>query len=137
MHVFLSPEWIEAARAIRHEYADRVPEPEIPLRANVLVKDAPFQEPEIRGYVDTTDGTILLELGELDEPELTVTLEYTTARALFVTQDMNVVMEAFFAGRILVTGDVSRILSLTPPTDPVQLALANEIATRLDAITAG
>ncbi len=133
---FLSPEWIDAAREIRAEYRDRVPEPEIPMRANVVVREMPFGQNELRGYVDTSDGSIMLEIGELDDPELTVALDYATAQALFVTQDMGKLMEAFMGGKILVTGDVSKILTLSPPTDPEQIALANEIAARVSAITA-
>ena len=39
-------------------------------------------------------------------------------------------------GKILITGDVSRILSLTPPTDAEQVQLASEVGARLAAITA-
>jgi hypothetical protein len=135
-HPFLSPEWIEAARAIRADFADRIPDPDVPLRANVRINDAPFDDPEIEGYLDTSDGTVLLELGALDDPELTVSTDYATARALFVARDPGKIMEAFMLGKVLITGDVTRILSLTPPTDPEQLALGNEVASRLAAITA-
>ncbi|MGI9606931.1 MAG: hypothetical protein ACR2P0_12400 [Acidimicrobiales bacterium] len=137
VHEFLSGEWIDAARGIRAEYADRIPDPEIPMRANVIVRETPFETGQVEGFIDTSDGSIMLELGELEDPELTVTLDYDTARALFVTQDVTKVMEAFMTGRILVTGDVARILGLTPPSDPDQIALVGEIAERLDAITAG
>ncbi len=132
---FLSPEWIVAARAIRADYADKLPDPDVPLRANVIIKETPFESGEIEGYIDSSDGSILLELGQLDEPELTVTTDYGTAQALFVSQDMSKIMESFMMGKILVTGDVSRMLSLTPPTDPEQIALGNEVAARLAAIT--
>lgn len=133
---FLSPEWIDAAREIRAEFAGQIPDPEMPLRANVVIKDAPFDEPEIEGYVDTSDGSILLELGHLDDPELTVSTDYDTARALFVEQDPAKIMESFMMGKILVTGDVARILTLSPPTSPDRRELANEVASRLAAITA-
>lgn len=135
-HPFLSPEWIEAARAIRADFADRIPDPDEPLRANVRIKDAPFDDPDIEGYLDTSDGTVLLELGALDDPQLTVSTDYATARSLFVARDPGKIMEAFMLGKVLITGDVTRILSLTPPTDPEQLALGNEVASRLAAITA-
>jgi len=133
--VFLSAEWVEAARAIRGDYVGQVPSSELSMKANVIVKDSPFAEPEVRGYIDTTAGTLAIEMGELDDAELTITIDYPTAQALFVKQDLSAVMEAFFRGQILVTGDVSRILSLSPPTDPDQLTLAAEISKRLDAIT--
>lgn len=133
---FLSTEWIDAARLIRADFADRLVDPDVPLRANVIIKDTPFEDGQILGYIDSSDGSILLEVGQLDDPELTVTTDYLTAQALFVSQDMGKIMESFMTGKILITGDVSRILSLTPPTDPDQVQLANEVAARLAAITA-
>jgi hypothetical protein len=136
-HAFLSPGWIEAARGIRAEVEGRVPPPDVPLKANVIVTDTPFEEDEIRGFIDSSDGSIMLELGELADAELTVKTDYETARALFVSQDIQKMMESFMTGKILVTGDVAKILMLTPPTDPEQIELAQEIARRLDDITAG
>ena len=133
---FLSPEWIAAAHAIREEYLDDLPDPEIPMRANVVITDTPFDDSDVLGFIDTTEGSTQLEVGELENPELTIKLDYETAQALFVSQDIQKLMEAFFGGKILVTGDVSKILTLTPPTDPDQIELATEISSRLDDITA-
>ncbi len=113
-----------------------MPPPDVPLKANVIVTDTPFEEDEIRGFIDSSDGSIMLELGELDDAELTVKTDYETAQALFVSQDIQKMMESFMTGKILVTGDVAKILMLTPPTDPEQIELAQEIAQRLDEITA-
>ena len=134
---FLSEDWVDAAHAIRAEYADQAPEIEMSMRANVIVTEVPFDDGEILGYVDTSGGSLMLERGELDDPELTIKLDYETAKALFVAQDPGKVMESFMLGKILVTGDVSKILTMTPPpAEPGQMSLASEIAGRLDAITA-
>ena len=107
------------------------------MRANVVVTDVPFEDGEILGFVDTSDGSLVLERGELEDPELTIKLDYDTAKALFVAQDPAKVMESFMLGKILVTGDVSKLLSMTPPpVEEGQMSLASEIAKRLDAITA-
>ena len=60
-HEFLSPSWIDAVRALRGEYHDRVQPPSIPVRANVVVTGAPFGEPEILGSIDTSSGQLALE----------------------------------------------------------------------------
>jgi len=138
-HQFLSPEWIVAARALRDEYASQAPERVEQVRANLLVTDAPFADDEIHGHVDTTSGSMIVDEGHVDDPELTVTTDYETAKALFVERDPAKAMEAFMLGKILVTGDVAKLMtfaSAPPPTDPDQLALANEIAGRLSDITA-
>ena len=136
-YVFLSIEWIDAAREIRLEYSERIPPPQVPMKANVVVTEVPFDENGVRGFIDTTTGSILLEPGELEDAELTVTTDYETARAIFVAQDVAKIMESFMMGKILVVGDMTQLLSLTPPTDPDHLALAGEIVARLERITAG
>lgn len=143
-HPFLSPEWIVAARELRDEYAARAPEPVQSVRANLVITDAPFAEAEvnggdINGHVDTSAGSIMIDEGHIADPELTVKTDYATATALFVDRDPAKAMEAFMLGKILVTGDVSKVMGFAaapPPTDPDQLAMANEIAQRLNEITA-
>jgi len=138
-HQFLSPEWIVAARALRDEYASQAPDPVDEVRANLVVTEAPFSDAEIHGHVDTTTGTLIIDEGHIDEPELTVTTDYATAKSIFVDRDPAKAMEAFMMGKILVTGDVAKLMtfaSAPPPTDADQLALANEIAGRLSEITA-
>ena len=133
---FLSPQWIDAVAAIRDEYLDRVGPPTLPLRANLLVTGAPFAESEIRGFLDSTGGALSIELGQLDTPDLSAALDYDTARRLFVEQDLQAVMQAVFGGKIRLTGDVTRLLALQPPSgDSPETALAGEIAARVRAIT--
>ncbi len=138
-HPFLSPEWIAEARKIRDDYADRAPEPVEKIKANVVITNAPFSDVDIEGHVDTTAGAITIDEGHLGDPELTVKTDYETAHALFVDRDPAKAMESFMLGKILVTGDVSRVLGFAsnpPPTEPEQIELANEIASRLSDITA-
>ena len=75
----------------------------------------------------------------MDDPELTVKTDYDTAKTLFIDRDPQGAMEAFMMGKVLVTGDVARVMafaSAPPPADPDELALASEIAARLSEITA-
>lgn len=138
-HQFLSPDWIIAARALREEYAADAPEPVEQVKANLVITDPPFADANIEGHVDTTAGSFMVDEGHIDDPELTVTTDYDTAKSIFVDRDPAKAMESFMMGKILVTGDVSKVMmfaSAPPPTDPDQLALANEIAGRLSEITA-
>ena len=138
-HPFLSPEWILEARKIRDDFSGRAPEPTEEVRANLVITDAPCTEEDIEGHVDTTGGSISVDEGHIDDPELTVKTDYATAKTLFVDRDPAKAMEAFMMGKVLVTGDVARVMAFAaapPPTDPDELKLANEIASRLSAITA-
>jgi putative sterol carrier protein len=73
-----------------------------------------------------------MELGHLEAPHVTLTLDYATARAIFVNQDRDEAMQAFMAGRIKVQGDMAKLLGmLQTPVDP----LAGELAERIKALT--
>ena len=132
---FLSPEWIDSARALRGEYAERLPDPVLAARINVIVTEVPHGDSEVmEGHIDTSDGQTIIEYGHLGEADLTVTVDYETAKAAFVTRDQEQLMQAFFGGKILVEGDVSKLFALQPlPTDVDPLLI--ELYERLNALT--
>ncbi|MEL6892943.1 MAG: SCP2 sterol-binding domain-containing protein [Actinomycetota bacterium] len=133
-HPFLSDEWMEAARAVRARHADRAPEIEADLRINIVVFDVPFRDGELRAYLDTSSGTTELELGELDEADVTVTTDYATAQAIFVDQDPAVAMQSFMAGKVKVQGDMMKLMALQATITPDDDA-AQEVADEIAAIT--
>lgn len=131
---FLSDAWIENARALRAEFDDQIPEPPIAVKMNVVITDISHRtEGKLDGHIDTSSGEVIIEDGHLDDPELTVTVDYATAKAAFVERDPQAVMQAFFAGKILVEGDVSRLMALQAeqPNDA-----AIEMYQRLSTMTA-
>jgi hypothetical protein len=133
---FLSDEWMAAARAIRAEYADRATAIPVEVRMNMVVKEVPFGEGQIDAHVDTSSGTLDMELGHLEQPDLSLTLGYDTARAILVDGDATAAMNAFMSGRIKVDGDITKMIALQSSgalggADPA----AVEIARRLIAIT--
>lgn len=85
---------------------------EFELRMNQVVTDMPFDEDELRTYIDTSQGYLDLEKGELKDPDVTVILDYQTAKAIFIDQNPQAAMEAFMAGKIRVTGDMTKLLAL-------------------------
>lgn len=132
---FLSPEWIEAARALRDEYAERVPPAPMAARINVVVTEIPHGGPDqLEGHIDTTSGQTIIEHGHLPDPELTVTVDYLTARAVFVTRDHQAMMQSFLSGRILVEGDATRLFALVPGPDAID-DTSLEMYRRLDDLT--
>ncbi|MDW3216852.1 MAG: SCP2 sterol-binding domain-containing protein [Ilumatobacteraceae bacterium] len=134
MYTFLTDEWIEAARALRVRYADRLPDVTVEVRINQVVTGVPFGEGTIRAYIDSTDGNLDLELGELDEPDVTLTTDYETAKAMVVDQDPAVVMQSFMAGKITVQGDMMKLMAMQTSV-PVNEASV-EFAAELQSITA-
>jgi putative sterol carrier protein len=130
---FLSEEWIEAARAIRAELETKATTKPPPFRMNQIVTGVPFGDGEVKAHADTTSGELVLELGHLSNPDVTVTLPYDTARAILVDQDQQAAMQAFMTGQIKVEGDMMKLMALqTAQVDPVAL----EAAQRIKEITA-
>lgn len=133
-HAFLSDQWIEAARDIRHRYAGDVPRIDAVVRINVVTTMVPFGDGTVKAYIDTSSGTLDMELGELDSADLTVTTDYDTARQLFVDQDPTASMQAFMQGRIKVEGDITRLMLMQtaiPQTDTAAV-----VAAEIKSITA-
>jgi putative sterol carrier protein len=116
---FLSAEWFEEVHAIRERYADSASTIPYKIRMNQIITGAPFGDSDIKLYVDTSAGTMLLAPGELDSPDVTVTTDYETARKILVEQDPQAGMQAFMAGKIKVQGDMAKLMAMqgAPPDD--------------------
>ncbi len=127
-HDFLSDGWFDAVKQLRDKYADQVPKVPYSIRMNQVITAAPFAEDDIRIFLDTSDGTMVMDKGELDNPELTLTTDWETARKIFVEQDQAAGMQAFMSGRIKVQGDMMKMMQMnaTPP-DELAKKIANEI----------
>ena len=125
---FLTPEWIAAAKKIRDEADAPATPPAHTIRMNQVITDAPFTDEEIKVFMDTTGGELELDLGELDNPDLTVTVDWATAKAIFVDQNPQAGMQAFMAGKVKVQGDMTKLMAMqqTAP-DPNAQALADKI----------
>lgn len=108
---FLSPDWMNAARTLRETLPRPDTAPPVAVRMNLVVTDTPF-DADVQGHVDTTDGEVVIEDGHLDGPDLTVTVDYETARAIFIDQDAAAAMQAFMGGRIKVDGDLTKMLAM-------------------------
>ncbi len=137
MSKFLSDEWLEQAKAIREQYRGQGGTPPHLMRMNLVITDVPAEVNDTAGgaieaHMDTTGGEIEMELGHLDSPDLTVTLEYETAKAILVEGNPQAGMQAFMAGKIKVQGDMTKLMAMqaTAP-DPI----AKEIADKIQAIT--
>ena len=129
---FLTPEWVAEAKKIRGEFEGQAPAPAHSVRMNQIITDVPFQDGEVKAYMDTSDGTMDMDLGELDEPDLTVTVDYETAKAIIVDGNPQAGMQAFMAGKIKVQGDMTKMMALQAGgQDPT----AEQVAQRIQDIT--
>jgi hypothetical protein len=132
-HPFLSDEWIEAAQAIREEYAGKRPPPRPRMKMNQVITEVPFGDGTIDAHMDTSERRDEMDMGHLDGEDLTVTVDYATAKAIFVDGNPQAGMQAFMAGKIKVQGDMTKMMAMQQGTpDPAQA----EIAAKIKEITA-
>jgi putative sterol carrier protein len=131
-YAFLSDEWLDAAKKIREEYAGKGSPPAHVVKMNQIITDVPFGSGTIDAHMDTSSGELVMELGHLETPDLTVTLDYATARAILVEGNPQAGMQAFMAGKIKVQGDMTKLMAMQQGApDPV----AEEVAAKIKEIT--
>jgi putative sterol carrier protein len=131
-HPFLSEEWMKEAKEIREEYRGKTPPASHSVRMNQVITDVPFGEGTINAFMDTTSGELETDLGELENPEVTVTLDYATAKAIFVDGNPQAGMQAFMAGKIKIQGDMTKLMAMQQ-TSPD--AVTAELQGRIKDIT--
>ncbi len=129
---FLSDEWIEEAHEIRAEFLGDSPAIDHPVRMNLVVTELPFGDGELEAHLDTTSGELDIDKGHVGDADLTVTLDYLTAKAILVDRNPQAGMQAFMAGRIRVEGDMSKLMAIQAAPSGQR---AEEMAERLRAIT--
>ncbi|HSJ91178.1 MAG TPA: SCP2 sterol-binding domain-containing protein [Ilumatobacter sp.] len=135
MYDFLSDEWMAAAREIRERYEGDLPDVVIDVRINQIITEVPFGEGVINAYIDTSNGSLDLELGELAEPDAVLMIDYATAKAMIVERDPAVVMQSFMEGRIKVQGDMMKIMAMQATAAAQHTETAERIANEIRAIT--
>lgn len=129
---FLSPEWITAAEAIRAELGD-VGTPAVAVVMNLIVTDVPFGASPLHAHLDTTVGVLALAEGHHGTPDILVTVDWATAKALLIEGKPQAVMSAFMAGKVRVEGDMSKLVALQgQPVDERSVGVVD----RFRAITA-
>ena len=130
---FLSDEWMDAAKTLREEYSGGAGAGGHAVKMNQIITDVPFGDGTINAHMDTSDGELKMDTGHLETADVTVTLDYATAKAIFVDGNPQAGMQAFMAGKIKVQGDMTKLMAMqqTSP-DPK----AQELAEKIKGITA-
>lgn len=130
---FLSEEWMAEANRIREEFRGQVQAGGHVIRMNQVITDVPFGDGTVMAHVDSSSGELEMGTGHLDTPDVTITLDYDTARSIFVDGNPQAGMQAFMAGRIKVQGDMTELLLLAQQVNPGPAA--NEVQQRIKDLT--
>ena len=106
---FLSDEWFVAVAAIVSERNVEIP-PHAELSMNVVVTDTPFGE-DRQFHVAALAGEPDWGMGHLNQPDLTLTTDYATAKDIFMSGNPQAGMQAFMEGKVKVQGDLTKLMA--------------------------
>lgn len=112
---FLSEEWQEQARSIRDELGPDGGSLNQKVKMNLVVNEVPSDVADgpIDAHLDTTGGDLGLDTGHLSDADLTLSLDYESAKKILVDGDASAGMQAFMAGKIQVMqGDMSTLMTI-------------------------
>ena len=130
---FLSDEWMDEAKKIREEYKGKTAAPAHAVKMNQIVTEVPFGDGTIEAHLDTSGGEMEMEKGHIDGADLTVTLDYATAKAILVDGNPQAGMQAFMSGKVKVQGDMTKMMALQSGTpDPMADEIRRASAWRRD-----
>ncbi len=135
---FLSDEWIAEARKIRAEMADAEAAAGVPastVRMNQVITEVPFGSGRLDAHLDTSSGALEMETGHLENPDVTVTLDYETAKAIFVDGTLDAGMKAFMEGKVRVQGDMAKLIAALQQLAPPDPDAVNQAQARIRDIT--
>ena len=108
---FLTQEWIDEAKRLQAEAGPPASPPAHTVRMNQIITEVPFGDGEVKAFMDTSSGQVNLDLGELENPDLTVTVDYETAKAIMVDGNPQAGMQAFMEGKVKVQGDLTKLMA--------------------------
>ena len=111
-HPFLSDPWFDEVRRLHDAAGGAAPEG-AEVRMNLVIQSMPFDD-DLAMHLAVAGGRADWGKGHLDDAEVTLTLAYDTARAIFVEGNPQAGIEAFMAGRIIVQGDITKLMVMQP-----------------------
>jgi len=129
-HPFLSDDWFAEVRRLHDAVGGAAPEG-ADIRMNLMITGTPF-DGDLPMHMSAAGGRADWGKGHLDEPDVTLTLGYDTARAIFVDGNPQAAIEAFMAGKIVVQGDITKLMVMQSAGPG---AAASELTRALQEIT--
>jgi hypothetical protein len=129
-HLFLSDGWFDEVRRLHEAVGGAAPEG-AEIRMNMMITTTPF-DGDLAMHMAAAGGRADWGKGHLDDADVTLTLAYDTARAIFVDGNPQAAIEAFMAGRIIVQGDITKLMVMQAAGPG---AAASELTRALQEIT--
>jgi putative sterol carrier protein len=110
-YAFLSDDWFTAVHEALNDHGELPPSPAGDMTANLVVSGTPWGD-TVELHMGSTDGTPHFDKGHADGADLTLTTDYDTAKAVFISGDAAAGMQAFMQGKIKVQGDMTKLMAM-------------------------
>ncbi len=107
---FLSDEWFTAVEEAAKNFSGPAPK-QNDIMINVTVNATPWGDGR-QLYLGVQEEKPVWGQGETDTADASITLDYDTAKEILIDGNVGAAMGAFMAGRIVVQGDMSKLMSL-------------------------
>ena len=130
-HPFLSDPWFDEVRRLHGAVGGAAPEG-ADIRMNLMITATPFDDGDLAMHMSAASGKADWGKGHLDDADVTLTLAYETARTIFVDGNPQAAIEAFMAGKIVVQGDITKLMVMQSAGPG---AAASELTKALQEIT--
>ena len=130
---FLSPEWELAAESLSETNTADAPV-DVSFSMNVTITPTPYGDKLIS--ISANEGVARVDKEHIETPDLSVKTDYETAYKLFLEGEMNIVLTAMMEGKITVSGDIAKLLSMTSSANAMpSMPFLENLATQLKSIT--
>lgn len=109
-HQFLSDEWFGEIKSLIDQHGTGEG-PSQDIMVNLVVTETPF-DADKEMHMGSQGGTPNWGDGHVDTADVTLTLDYDTAKNIFISGDQQAGMQAFMAGKIKVQGDMTKLMMM-------------------------
>src|SRR5580765_6731099 len=103
---------MDEARKIREEHRGQSTVTPAAMKINQIITEVPFGDGTINAHMDSSSGEMEMDLGHMEGAEVTITIDYATAKAIFVDGNPQAGMQAFMSGKIKVQGDMTKLMAM-------------------------
>ena len=109
-HPFLSDEWFAVVQRLIEDHGAEAPA-HAEVVINLTITGTPFGD-ERHIHMGARNGQGRVAIGHDDTADLTITTDYDTAKAIFVSGDPQAGMQAMMQGKLKVQGDMSKLMAM-------------------------
>ena len=107
---FLSEGWFGEVKTLIDQHGTGEG-PSQDIMVNLVVTETPF-EADKEMHMGSQGGNPNWGDGHVDAADVTLTLDYDTAKNIFISGDQQAGMQAFMSGKIKVQGDMTKLMMM-------------------------